>query len=324
MCERIKGHRKALWRILAIVVTSIAVSACGSTPASITPAAPSVLQVPPVEGKLAYVREGDVWLWQAGEARQLTTGGTWRQPALSADGAEIAYVNRERNFADVFAMPADGSSSRRLTRGQASTVGDNDWSFRPAWSPDGSQIAYISDANSYFPVVWLMNKEGGAKRQIMTAAMDLDVADAMSWAPDGRRLAVTAMNREGSQIYLLDATRQAIIEKFTNHSQGAFDPAWSPDGETIAYVAREGGRLEVRLKRAEKSGEGRSDRLAYVRSPAWSPDGRSLAVLSAQGGSFDVWVASVETGGDELQIGEFRQLTRDGGIDAVSGLSWAK
>jgi Tol biopolymer transport system component len=311
-------------RLLLGALGLLVAAACSSVPATLPSAVPAALQSgEQPAGKLVYVRAGDLWVWQAGEPRQLTSGGTWRQPTLSPDGAEIAYVLRQQNFSDLFAMSVDGSTSRRLTNGEANVVGQNDWTFRPAWSRDGSRIAYISDANSYFPVVWVMNGDGSGKRQVMTPAMNLDAADAISWAPDGRRLAVTAMGREATQIHLIDLV-EGIAERLTAHPQGALDPAWSPDGALIAYIAREGGRTELRLKRPDGSGDAKFDKLAYVRSPTWSPDGRSLAVLSAQGGSFDVWIGSVEVDGDSPRFGEFRQLTRDGGIDAASGLSWAR
>ncbi|MBA2450459.1 MAG: PD40 domain-containing protein [Chloroflexi bacterium] len=312
-------------RFLSLLLGLLALlvgAGCGSTPAAIPSAASSVLQGrDQPSGKLLYVREGNLWIWQDGESRPLTSGGTWRQPALSPSGLEIAYVQRQQNFADLFAMASDGSSSRRLTSGQAQALGDNDWTMRPAWSPDGVQIAYTSDANSPFPVAWLMNKDGSAKRQIMIPAMGLDWADAMSWEPGGKRLAVTAMGRDASQIYILDIAR-GFAERLTNHPAGAFDPAWSPDGSAIAYVGRDSNRGELRLERPDGSGDTRSDKLAYVRSPAWSPDGATLAVLSAQSGSFDIWIASVRTDGEAIELGEPRQLTRDGGIDAASGLSW--
>jgi len=310
-------------RLFLVGLAILAASAC--TPATIPAPAPQVLQVrdQPI-GKILYVREGNLWVWEAGEVRQLTTGGTWRQPSLSPDGTEIAYAYWEQNFADLFTMASDGTNSRRLTRGQSVVVGDSDWSIRPAWSPDGSQIAFLSDVTTYLPVLWIMNKDGSGRRQIMTPASNLESADAIAWGPDGKRLAVTAFTaRDPSQIYLIDVTRGAT-ERFTSHAQGAFDPAWSPDGNSIAYIGRESGRGELWLRRVDGSAEAHFGKLPFVRSPAWSPDGRNLAVLSAQGGNFELWLGTVRTEGDTLQFGEFRQLTRDGGVDAVSGLSWAK
>ena len=312
--------------LLLVAALSFATGACATPAATVPAAATNLLQVrEPTSGKLVYVRDGNLWIWQDGQSRELTTGGTWRQPAFSPDGQEIAYVYRGENFSDLFVMAADGSSSRRLTRGQAAVLAENDWTFRPAWSPDGSRLAYIADTSSYFPVVWMIDSDGGGRRQLMQAWNWDTAADAISWSPDGKRVAVTvsASTGEASQIYLLDS-QSGAFEKLTSHPQGAFDPAWSPDGGVMAYVAREGGRGELRVRRLEGDGEAHSNKLAYIRSPVWSPDGRSLAVLSAETGAFEVWIAAVDTEGEEIQIGEFRQMTRDGGIDATSGLSWAK
>lgn len=87
-------------------------------PASLGLAQPSIQQsaeMPP--GRILYVRDGNLWLWQGGTSHQFSEGGTWSQPSFSPGGKEIAYVYWAQNFSDVFVMASDGSKSRRLTRG---------------------------------------------------------------------------------------------------------------------------------------------------------------------------------------------------------------
>ena len=313
-------------RRLALGAGALLLTAGCAPTAATVPVVPAALQArEQIQGKMVYVRDGNLWLYEKDAARQLTQGGTWFQPAFSPDGQEIAYVYWENNFADIFVMAWDGSSSRRLTRGQATYILENDWAFRPTWSPDGSRIAYTSDQSSAFPVVTVMDKDGNNKRQLLTATTGLDAADAMSWAPNGSRIAVTALSMYApppSQIYLLDVAN-GTAEKLTSHAGGAFDPAWSPDGESVAYIGRDGGVGELWVKRLD-GGEARLGKLSYVRSPAWSPDGKSLAVLAAQEGSFQVWQIPVQGAGPAIEFGEPRQLTHDGTIDAASGLSWVK
>ncbi|MFN8634616.1 MAG: hypothetical protein U0893_12230 [Chloroflexota bacterium] len=294
-------------------------------PASVGVAGPSIQQaadVPP--GKILFVRDGNLWLWQGGTNRQFSDGGTWFQPAYSPDGREIAYVYWTFNFSDLFVMAADGSAARRLTQGQSRSLPDNSWAFRPAWSPDGAKLAFVSDANSGHPQVWVMAKDGNNRRQLTSEATGIQWADSLSWDPNGSRLAVTAAPdmREPSQIYLVDVAR-GTNEKLTKNLNGALDPAWAPDGKTLAYIARPGTQTELWLRDVDGTKEARLDKLSYVRSPVWSPDGKQLAVLAVKDAAFEIWVVSVKVTDGGFEFGEPRQLTRDAAVDPMSGLTWA-
>src|SRR3982751_6014957 len=86
-----------------------------------------------------------------------------------------------------------------------------------------------------------MARDGSNRRQIMSAALGLEWADTISWAPDGKRFAVAAggANQQPGQIYIFDVAR-SNVERLTSFANGAFDPAWAPDGTTMAYIARTG------------------------------------------------------------------------------------
>jgi TolB protein len=315
-------------RLVGVHLLVAALMLVGCVPASIGTSAVSVLQArDQLVGRILYVHDGDLWVWQNGEVRQLTSGATWKQAAYSPDGSEIAYVYDGPNFNDVWVMTQDGKSNRRLTTGQSRFVEDNVWSMRPAWSPDGRLLAFVSDANSAYPTLWTVNKDGSGRRPVPQIGATLEAVDAVSWSPDGGRVMLTGVppgfGKDPSQIYSVEIPR-GQIERFTSHPDGAFDPSWSPDGKTVAYVGREGGRTDVWLRRVDHAGEARFDKLAHVRAPTWSPDGRHLAVISAQTGAFDVWVISVSIQGETMRFGDYRQLTRDGAVDPVSGLSWGR
>ena len=317
-------------RIVAMFLGLLVVGAVGCAPnaASIGLAQPQpVLQqasdTPP--GRILYVRDGNLWLWQGGASHQFSEGGTWSQPSFSPGGKEIAYVYWTQNFSDVFVMAADGSKSRRLTRGQSSSIMDNAWAFRPAWSPDGERIAYVSDANSRFPQLWLMAQDGGGRRQIsLPAFYEESWFDSLAWDPNGDRVAITAAQtmREPSHIYLVDVAK-VTVEKLTSHSNGAFDPAWSPDGQALAYIGRPGSTGELWARTVDGEKTGHSDKLSFVRSPAWAPDGKSIAVLAQQNGAFEIFVMSVKATDSAFEFGEPRPLTRDAAVDPMSGLTWA-
>jgi TolB protein len=259
----------------------------------------------------------------------LGTGGVWSQPAWSPNGADLAYVYRGINFSDIFVTDVQGQTQTRLTASQSTILDDNDWNFRPAWSPDGRQIAFVSDKDSTFPVVWLMNADGSGRRPLLTPGLPEEAVDAIAWSPDGSQLAVSLFNEPGpTQIALvpLSPTGHQTGRVVTNQSRGALDPAWSPDGAWLTYVGRDSLGMDLFAERPDGSGQQRlTNDGASVRAPAWSPDGRHIAFLASRTGWFEVWVLDVQPGAaGGLLVSNERQLTQDLHVDAASGLSWGR
>jgi TolB protein len=340
--------RRNRFKIALLTVALIALVGCGpvasvvreTVPRSVAPPAPNLaaltvaapnVAAPPVQqaaetpsGRILFVRDGNLWLWNAGNSRQFSEGHTWYQPAFSPGGKEIAYVYWAENFSDIFVISADGSSTRRLTKGQSASLPDNIWAFRPSWSPDGERIAYVSDATSQFNQVWLISQDGGTRRQLTSEMSGFQWADSLTWEPSGDRIAVTAARAMGepSHIYLIDVA-SGSSDKLSTQTNGAFDPAWSPDGETIAYIGRPGQTGELWVSNVDGTQTAHLDKLQYVRSPAWSPDGKSLAVLATHSGIFEIWIVPVKRIDGGYEFGEPRQLTREAAVDPLSGLTWA-
>lgn len=278
-------------------------------------------------GRIVFIKDGDLWVYQQGDARQLASGGTWSQPAWSPVGGSLAYVYRGTNFADIFVTDDQGQNQQRLTDSQSTILENNDWNLRPAWSPDGKLIAFVSDRTTTFPVLWLINSDGSSRRQLATPGIVEEAVDTLAWSPDGSQLAATVFNDPGpSQIALIPLTtngRQSgrII---TNSAAGALDPAWTPDGSWLAYAGHDGTSLELRAVHPDGTGD---QQLTYDgslnRSPAWSPDGKRVAYLSSRTGYFELWLAEISADANgNLVASRQRQLTRDLHIDAASGLSW--
>jgi Tol biopolymer transport system component len=128
------------------------------------------------------------------------------EPSWSPDGSRIAFARTTRlcQFdvcaADIFVIPVTGGSATNLTRNVAATA------YQPAWSPDGSRIAYAQNRQIF---VILPDGTGNARLSLDAATQDV----APVWAPDGTKLAFTryAADGNGSQIFVMNADGTGAI-----------------------------------------------------------------------------------------------------------------
>jgi TolB protein len=281
-------------------------------------------------GRMLFVKDGDLWLLDSGGPHQLATGGTFSQPSWAPDGSSLAYVYRGTNFADIFVTDDQGHSQTRLTNSQSTVLDNNDWNLRPAFSPDGKLIAFVSDKTSTFPTLWLMNAADGTGRHVLgTPGLNEEAVDTLAWSPDGTQLAVTLFNEPGpTQIALipLGVAGRESGRILTDVPGGALDPAWAPDGRWLAFAGRDGYAMDIYAVQPDGASLTRltSDN-ALARSPTWSPDGSRVAYLSNKTGYFEVWAIDVRADGSGALVASApRQLTWDLHVDAASGLSWGR
>ena len=172
----------------------------------------------------------------------------------------------------------------------------------PAWSPDGSKLAYVSFEGRR-PQIIVQDVYSGARRAVSAAP---GINGAPSWSPDGQRLAFTLSKDGNPEIYALGLGSQSPVRLTSN---GAIDtePVWLPDGSIVFTSDRGGSPQLYRIG----SGGGAAQRLTfegdYNARPAVSPDGRYIAMMHRRGGRFHIAVL-------DLQARQFRVLT-PGGTD---------
>ncbi len=290
----------------------------------VPPAAERSQQPARAQGRIAYVAAGQVWEWSDGAARPLTRPGVhYEGAAWSPDGKNIAVSELGENHSDVWVLDAKGNRLRQLTRHWSLvSVQDSAWGRKPAWSPSGEQIAYVSDLYRTDMSLWLIGAQGSNPRRIHTMGIGSGGLDWPSWSPDGKRVAFTSYPGgffQPPQVFVLTIATGAVVQ-VSELKDGAFDPAWSPDGNTIAFAGRSEGRTSLMTMKADGNSPVRLTEGKDDGAPAWSPDGSELAYLALNGSSFDVWVVRVAG----RTVSEPRALTRNQNVDAVSGLSWAE
>jgi len=275
-------------------------------------------------GKIAVVRGGAVLVWQGGSLKQLTWKERYEGPSWSPDSSRLAIVLRGDNHSDVVVLDEDGNQLDQLTHFFSPvSVSRSVWARHPAWSPDGSKIAYCSDSSSTDLGLWVMDADGSNKR-LLVQPLGSGGLDWPSWSPDGTEIAFSAFIYPVSQIYTANVTA-GVATPLTSQAGGAYDPAWSPDGRHIAYVAREGDRNDIWVSNVDGTEATRITQTGSSVSPAWSPDGQYLAYLTLYGKGFDLEAARLEEDGRMgLKTAQTWRLTQDALLEGPSGVSWTK
>lgn len=202
-----------------------------------------------------------------------------------AFSTRIAYVSKTAQRYQLWVADADGENAQ-------SALASPEPIISPAWSPSGSQLAYVS-FESRKPVVYTHDVVSGKRRLI---ANFKGSNSAPAWSPDGRTLAVTLSRDGGSQLYAIDAGGG---EPRRLAQSGSIDtePAYSPDGKYIYFVSDRGGAPQIyKMPALGGSAERVTFTGSYNISPAISPDGRWLAYISRVSGVFKLHVMELAGG----------------------------
>jgi TolB protein len=294
-------------------------------------------------GKLLYVGDANVWVWEKGAVKKLTDDRISRQPQWSPDGKKIALVKIAVNSSEIWTMDADSANSRQLTRNANTILANNNWAFRPTWWPDGSKLLYLSEEFSNDLMLWQLSLDGRSHQRFLSVP-DLEGGlDMPSLSADAKRLVVVSYRGPGlrSNVWTYGLPN-GPWRQITESAEGAYDPTISPDGARIAYTIRTKGTHDVWVMGVDGADPQPVTQNGTSRAPCWSPDGQVLAFCSAETGAFEMWVApappaappvapaagtATGTGAPsrpESKLPAARQLTRGAQIDATSGLSWTR
>ena len=226
-----------------------------------------------------------------------------------ADG-QIAFISDRDGHGDVWVMNVDGSAPVNLTQGRDCTS--------PAWSPDGTQIAYIAGGE-----IWLMGADGSKPQQVTDDAVN---KARLFWSEDGNSIYYVAVltlpfpfpdEWDGPETFVtaLDGSGSSPVDWREVYSR--FQPGVSPDGTLLATVTLwdGGGHMHfdfyIRTSASDHMHPGnllpesRRNKDIYGEPyemwqafPTWSPDGLRIAFSGFLDfmGQFEIWAA--DTDGD--------------------------
>jgi Tol biopolymer transport system component len=209
--------------------------------------------------RLAWIYHGKLWTIRADGTgdRQLARGASL--PSWSTDDARLVFERTEaQGKHGVYRVDATGSGLKRLTSGMS-----------PAWSPDGTKIAFVRGKD-----VYVVAPDGTGETKLTTT--ERATAGPLSWSPDSTRIAVS----RGGDIYSVRADGTGET-RLTVSPDAEDQPAWSPSGAKIAYVDESNSSPGIKVMNVDGSGATRltSPNATYLAdgSPAWSPDSSRLA-----------------------------------------------
>lgn len=300
--------------------------------------------------------------------RRIVPGDLYRikdvgNPAVSPDGQWVAYgvatadSAKDKRTADLFMVSWDGARTLQLTH----TPDDESV---PRWSPDNRYLGFLSARgdDEKGAQLWLLDRQGGEAERVTDLKGGIND---YAWSPDGKRLVfvrldpdpdtakadrrapkpietdrwdfkrdyVGYLTRRRTHLYLFELATRTLIQ-ITSGDFDDDDPAWSPDGKTVAFVSKRAAgadrtdNSDVYVVEARANAEPRaittfegSDGSRGPGRPAFSPDGKWIAYLRSGDPKFWAYnnrrVAISPAGG-----GAARVLTE--ALDRpVSELQWA-
>lgn len=215
-----------------------------------------------------------LFAYQHGAPFLRLTHGAWHDitPALSPDGARLAFASNRDGFWDLYLLEFTSGDITRLTSTPA-------YDASPSWSPDGLWLAYESYTQSeegdHLDIYIISLEDPGSPIQLTD---DLAADFAPNWSPQGRQIAFVSTRTGDHDIWLADLDR--VQDRFLNisHNRDAQDgqPAWSADGGKLSWssVAENGVQDIYYWDNARP--QDRPIRIGNGQYSAWSPSGESL------------------------------------------------
>lgn len=236
-----------------------------------------------------------------------TAEGSWMNLDVSPDGRTIAFDL----LGDIYTMPIAGGTPTRIAEGLAYEV-------QPRFSPDSRRIAFVSDRGGG-DNIWIMNADGGDKRQLTKE--DFRLLYQPSWSPDGRYIIAkkhfTTQRSLGTGevwLYHVSGGGGAVLVKKPDerHQKELGEPIYAPDGKHIYFTrnitpgsifeyAQDSNRATFAIDRYDmESGETETavgGATGAVR-PTPSPDGKSIAFVRRERTKSKLYLKDLATGAE--------------------------
>jgi Tol biopolymer transport system component len=205
-------------------------------------------------------------------------------PVFSPDGKTIAFSSTRSGNWDVYTMDTDGKHVVQVTSGPSQDL-------HPSFSPDGTRLVYCSlSGRGDNWEIWVANLSTGERRIVGSGLFP-------TWSPDKGldRIAFQRARQRGSRTFslwtldLVDGEARRVTEVASLPDAAIVSPAWSPDGQKLAFATIHGAKKEVWTVDADGSNRQRlTDGVASNLNPTWAADNR-IYFISDRGSAGSIW-----------------------------------
>lgn len=196
----------------------------------------------------------------------------------------ITYINREGRVNRLVVADSDGY-------GEQSVLTLKEPIMSPAWSPDGSHLAYVTFEQGR-AVIYVQSL---FTRQRFVLAAYPGSNSAPAWSPDGKQLAIVLTRDGTSAIYLVHPDGTGL-RRITFSDAIDTEPSFSPDGRFLIFASDRGGSVQIYRMPADG---GYAERMTFDGnnnfSPRYNPDGKSFVFMHSTGGQFYIATQDFQT-----------------------------
>lgn len=220
--------------------------------------------------------------------------------AWSPDGTQLAYVIETDYNDDIFKVEVTCASLFAVCGTPSKLTQHSAQDIEPAWSPNGTSIAFVTSRNGAPEIYWMPTSGAAAYNLTHDPATD----SFPIWSPDGRYLAFYSDRSGFLEVYVMHMDCLEHIgscASAVHRLGGGFNslPAWSPDSKRLAYFAN-GDLLVAETACLAQSDDCASKAQNLTRSsytdwyPVWSPDSRRLLFQSNRGSQPQIYAADMD------------------------------